>query len=168
MKMKVTNTLISTSGTNSIYVKIPEKMNWEEAQRFCRVKHTDLASVRNENELQKILSIMHDDYEVWIGLYRSRLWSDQSNSTFTYWRPEIQSSPMPEPDNGLYSYGQHGAQHCTSVDSTGKWTDENCLASFPFFCYTGESISFLWNNKIFKKIFLILCKNKLYITALCL
>ncbi|XP_047661864.1 macrophage mannose receptor 1-like [Tachysurus fulvidraco] len=123
------------NGTNNTYVWISDRMTWEEAQSFCRAKHTDLASVRNEPELQQILSLTHG-YDVWIGLYRNRLWSDQSNSTFAYWRKESQAHVIAEPDNGLYSFGQVGNQHCTAMDSTGKWTDENCSASFPFFCYS--------------------------------
>ncbi|XP_058272164.1 C-type mannose receptor 2-like [Hemibagrus wyckioides] len=122
------------NGMNNTYVMIYNQKTWEEAQSFCRVSYTDLANVRNETELQQILSIMKG-YEVWIGLYRNRLWSDQSNSTFTYWTPES-PEPSPEPDNGLYSPGQYGNQHCTAVDPSGRWTDENCLASFPFICYS--------------------------------
>ncbi|KAM9451689.1 C-type mannose receptor 2-like [Clarias gariepinus] len=117
------------NGTSNMYVWVSEKMTWEEAQRFCRANHTDLASVRNETELKKILSVTQD-FEVWIGLYRNRLWSDQSNSTFAYWRPEIQTHIIAEPDNGLYSNGQLGNQHCTAMDNTGKWTDENCSARY--------------------------------------
>ncbi|TSK72090.1 L-selectin [Bagarius yarrelli] len=123
------------NSTSNTHVWISEKMTWVEAQSFCRAKHTDLTSVRNETELKQILSIANG-YDVWIGLYRNRLWSDQSNSTYAYWRQEKQQHPIDEPDNGLYSFGQTGNQHCTAMDSTGQWTDENCLESFPFFCYT--------------------------------
>ncbi|XP_017347479.2 macrophage mannose receptor 1 [Ictalurus punctatus] len=129
------------NGTGNTYVWISERMTWDEAQSFCRAKHTDLTSVRNETELQQILRITQG-FDVWIGLYRNLLWSDQSNSTFSYWRPAIQQHIIAEPDNGLYSFAQYGDQHCTAMDSTGKWTDENCLASFPFFCYSSEFISF--------------------------
>lgn len=139
----MTITLFTTSGTNNTYVWISERMTWEGAQRFCRANHTDLVSVRNEAELQQILSITQGS-DVWIGLYRNRLWSDHSNSTFSFWRPEIQPRIIAEPDNGLDSYGQFGNQHCTAMDSTGKWSDENCLASFPFFCYSGEFISLIF------------------------
>ncbi|XP_053544002.1 macrophage mannose receptor 1 isoform X2 [Ictalurus punctatus] len=125
--------------TTNTYVWIYNATTWEEAQSFCRANHTDLASVRNETELQQILNIMNSyGYsEAWIGLYRNRLWSDQSNSTFTFWSPEI-PAPPPEPDNGVYSYspGQYRNQHCTAVDHSGRWTDENCFTSFPFICYT--------------------------------
>ncbi|XP_047661516.1 macrophage mannose receptor 1-like [Tachysurus fulvidraco] len=129
------NLFICYNGTN-IYVQIYNSMTWEEAQRYCRENYIDLASVRNENELQQILSIMYMYvYEIWIGLYRSRLWSDQSNSNFTYWRPAFPAQ-SPEPDNGLYVYGQYGNQHCTAVDHSGQWTDENCSDRLPFVCYT--------------------------------
>ncbi|XP_047661873.1 macrophage mannose receptor 1-like [Tachysurus fulvidraco] len=121
------------NGKNNTYMMIYDEKTWEEAQSFCRVRYTDLASVRNQNELQKIMSIV-TVYEVWIGLYRNRLWSDQSNSTFTYWRPES-PEPTAEPDNGVNSFGQRGSQHCTAVDHLGQWTDENCFARFPFICY---------------------------------
>ncbi|XP_060746351.1 C-type mannose receptor 2-like [Tachysurus vachellii] len=122
------------NGMNNTYVMIYEQKTWEEAQRFCRIRYTDLASVRNQTEHQKILSIINSS-EVWIGLYRNRLWSDHSNSTFTYWRP-VSPEPTPEPDNGLHSFGQRGSQHCTAVDHLGQWTDENCFARFPFICYS--------------------------------
>ncbi|KAF4077087.1 hypothetical protein AMELA_G00204120 [Ameiurus melas] len=122
---------------NKTYVWIYNTTTWEEAQSFCRANHTDLASVRNETELQQILNKISYGYiEVWIGLYRNRLWSDQSNSTFTYWRPAI-PTPPPEPDNGVNSPGQYRNQHCTAVDHSGGWTDENCFTGFPFICYTG-------------------------------
>uniref|UniRef100_A0A3B1JSA4 C-type lectin domain-containing protein n=1 Tax=Astyanax mexicanus TaxID=7994 RepID=A0A3B1JSA4_ASTMX len=112
------------------FVWISEFKTWSEAQSFCRMFHTDLASVRNETELQDILRISNGS-TVWIGLYRKRLWSDQSSSTFTYWRPQIMPESA-EPDNGEKSPGQLGNEHCTAVDHSGYWKDENCLSSFPF------------------------------------
>lgn len=115
------------SGTTNTYVKIHYSMTWTEAQRFCRANHTDLASVRNETELQQILSITKNtEIPLWIGLYRNRSWSDQSNLSFTYWRP-TESKPQ--------------NRHCTTVDPSGEWTDENCFAKLPFICYSSEYIS---------------------------
>ncbi|XP_036444737.1 macrophage mannose receptor 1-like [Colossoma macropomum] len=124
------------NSNDSTYVWVSERKTWAEAQSYCRNNYTDLASVRNQTELQQILRISNGN-TVWIGLYRNRLWSDQSNSTFTYWRPAVQFAPS-EPDNGLYSSGQYGNQHCTAVDHSGYWTDEDCFASFPFLCYSGH------------------------------
>ncbi|XP_058271529.1 macrophage mannose receptor 1-like [Hemibagrus wyckioides] len=124
------------NGTNT-YVENIYSMTWEEAQRYCRENYLDLASVRNENELQQIMRLsIPSVYEVWIGLHRNRLWSDQSSTTFTYWRPAFPAQG-PEPDNGVNSFGEYLNQHCTAVDHSGRWTDENCLDRLPFICYSG-------------------------------
>ncbi|KAI4905500.1 hypothetical protein NFI96_014284 [Prochilodus magdalenae] len=131
------NTFVCYDGMNSTYVRVSNWMSWTEAQSYCRKHYTDLASVRNQTELQHILSVSQG-YTVWIGLYRNRLWSDQSNSTFTYWNPGTQYANQ-EPDNGANTFLHYRNQHCTAADlkHSGKWTDENCLVTFPFVCYSG-------------------------------
>ncbi|KAG9266251.1 C-type mannose receptor 2-like [Astyanax mexicanus] len=121
---------------NNDYIWINQHMSWEEAQRYCREYYTDLASVRNWTDNQRILSVV-GGFSAWIGLYRSRLWSDQHDLTYENWRPEMMYSPQ-QPDNGLDIPGEYGNQHCTAVSfsSSGQWTDENCLAKLPFVCYT--------------------------------
>ncbi|XP_065099623.1 macrophage mannose receptor 1-like [Paramisgurnus dabryanus] len=105
------------------YVYVHEYKNWTEAQSYCREHHTDLVSIRNESENKMIKSLIQNYDWLWIGLYRSQSWSDQSNSTFSNWRSG-------QPDNAAYS------EHCTGVSFIdGKWTNENCDFSLPFFCY---------------------------------
>ncbi|KAK3555257.1 hypothetical protein QTP86_014833 [Hemibagrus guttatus] len=117
------------------YVPVYQNMGWTEAQRYCREYFTDLASVRNETENQKIRSLKLNNtyYSIfWIGLYRTMTWSDKSNSSFSNWRPG-------QPN----SYGQ--TKICTAVSNNdndyyyyyyGTWTDENCGEALPFFCYS--------------------------------
>ncbi|XP_047661872.1 C-type mannose receptor 2-like [Tachysurus fulvidraco] len=102
-------------------------MNWTEAQRYCRQHYTDLAMVRNETENQKIRSMFNNTYfsSFWIGLYRTRSWSDKSNSSFSNWKPG-------QPDN----YRQNESCTAVSFNDSGKWTDENCSHAFPFLCYS--------------------------------
>ncbi|XP_056587477.1 macrophage mannose receptor 1-like [Triplophysa dalaica] len=131
-----------TGNTSQRYVWVNQSRSWSEAQRYCRQFYTDLAIVRNETEHLQILNVTVSYYYYgWIGLYRNRLWSDQSNSSFTYW---LAGTPhvSPQPDNGLYVNGLLGAQHCTAVSlqSFGQWTDESCFERLPFFCYGGEII----------------------------
>jgi len=130
------------------YILVYEFKTWAGAQSYCREKYTDLASVRDEAERQQILRLTNVYYhgvfygtDVWIGLHRNRLWSDQSSSSFTYWLPAIQID-YAQPDNGINVPGQMGVQHCTAVSLQhfGRWTDERCFASLPFFCYSGELI----------------------------
>uniref|UniRef100_A0A671QJ63 C-type lectin domain-containing protein n=1 Tax=Sinocyclocheilus anshuiensis TaxID=1608454 RepID=A0A671QJ63_9TELE len=63
-------------------------------------------------------------YYVWIGLYRTRSWSDQSNSSFSNWRTG-------QPDNT-------GSCTVVSFSDSGKWTDEYCDYIFTLICYSGE------------------------------
>uniref|UniRef100_A0A3B1JPG5 C-type lectin domain-containing protein n=1 Tax=Astyanax mexicanus TaxID=7994 RepID=A0A3B1JPG5_ASTMX len=110
------------------FVLVFQLMTWTEAQRYCREHHTDLASVRNEAENQKLRLMINDYYDgyygaAWIGLYRTRLWSDNSSSSFSYWKTG-------QPDNA----GQ--SEHCTAVSFRDywRWRDEDCYQTFPFFC----------------------------------
>ncbi|KAI5630425.1 secretory phospholipase A2 receptor-like, partial [Silurus asotus] len=130
------------ANANESYVVISQYKTWTEAQTYCREHYTDLISVRNESEHNKIRSLLysHNYYNsFWIGLYRTRSWSDKSNSSFNYWKPG-------QPDN----YAQN--EFCTTVafnndvyyyyndqSSYGKWTDENCDKALPFLCYSTMS-----------------------------
>uniref|UniRef100_A0A3B1J034 C-type lectin domain-containing protein n=1 Tax=Astyanax mexicanus TaxID=7994 RepID=A0A3B1J034_ASTMX len=125
------------------YVPIADPKNWMDAQKYCREHYVDLASVRNQEQnleifrkTSEITAIQFVDgvWGVWIGLHRTRTWSDNSNSSFTYWK-------QGEPDDGKNSVNDYLDQHCTAVSfsQSGQWTDENCLTALPFFCYSLNS-----------------------------
>uniref|UniRef100_A0A673GMD4 C-type lectin domain-containing protein n=1 Tax=Sinocyclocheilus rhinocerous TaxID=307959 RepID=A0A673GMD4_9TELE len=108
------------------FVPGQEKKNWTEAQKYCREYHTDLASVRNQSENEQIQSITADK-QVWIGLHRLWVWSDNSTAAFTHWKP------------GEPSIGTNRNSICTStgIRDEGRWTDEDCAHQRPFVCYDG-------------------------------
>ncbi|XP_033981443.1 secretory phospholipase A2 receptor-like isoform X2 [Trematomus bernacchii] len=110
------------TGPNATFVLIERGMTWTEAQSYCREHHTDLASVRNLADSQRIESSAGGVY--WIGLYRdSWKWSDGSFSSFEYWAEN-------EPN-------YIGLKVCVAAafNNFGKWEDLDCGVDKPFICY---------------------------------
>uniref|UniRef100_A0A8C1MS37 C-type lectin domain-containing protein n=1 Tax=Cyprinus carpio TaxID=7962 RepID=A0A8C1MS37_CYPCA len=107
---------------DSDFFKVGEKdfRNWYNpgpdnygGQSMCMIMY-NLVSIRNETENFKLQSLFSYYNSFWIGLYRTRSWSDQSNSSFSNWRTG-------QPDNAGNS------EYCTAVSfsDSGNWTDEN-------------------------------------------
>ncbi|KAL6481107.1 hypothetical protein MHYP_G00091870 [Metynnis hypsauchen] len=117
---------------NSSYILIKEAKSWRDAQSYCRQRYTDLVSVRNQSENQRILDLakMSVNNSLWIGLfYDSWNWADQSASSFRYW-----ASTQPDNDGGN--------QNCTAVfmAEQGRWHDLNANTQLPFICHENQLI----------------------------
>nr|XP_055049385.1 C-type mannose receptor 2-like [Misgurnus anguillicaudatus] len=116
-------------------------MTWRDAQSFCRQHHTDLASVRNQNESEQIQKIINNtQISVWIGLFSdSWEWLDKSDSTFRYWI----SKPSTIPN-----------EICTEVKmkDQGQWNDEVCSNSQTFVCHEDKLVlineSLSWSDAL--------------------
>ncbi|XP_040916982.1 macrophage mannose receptor 1-like [Toxotes jaculatrix] len=118
-------------GSNVTFVFINNSMTWTEAQSYCRANHTDLASVRNLLENQRVQELLGSTYSAWIGLFRdSWKWLDGSNSSFRYWQTG-------EPNNNQ-------VELCVAASfSSGRWQDWNCDEKRAFICY---------DRPVFKKV----------------
>uniref|UniRef100_A0A3Q2VNC9 C-type lectin domain-containing protein n=1 Tax=Haplochromis burtoni TaxID=8153 RepID=A0A3Q2VNC9_HAPBU len=97
------------------------------AQSYCRAHHTDLASVRNMSENQRVTEVVPAGQSAWIGLFRdSWKWTDGSNSTFRNWNPT-------QPDLST------GSKVCAAIlFPSGVWEDWNCDRKTAFICYRGK------------------------------
>uniref|UniRef100_A0A672PYK6 C-type lectin domain-containing protein n=1 Tax=Sinocyclocheilus grahami TaxID=75366 RepID=A0A672PYK6_SINGR len=110
------------------FVSVQEQKDWTEAQKHCTQYHTDLASVRNATENHQIQNIITSPEQAWIGLYRSWVWSDNSNFTFKPWKSN-------EPNIGAKNDSICAS---TGISDEGRWTDELCRELHHFVCYDGE------------------------------
>uniref|UniRef100_A0A3Q1IM03 C-type lectin domain-containing protein n=1 Tax=Anabas testudineus TaxID=64144 RepID=A0A3Q1IM03_ANATE len=116
-----------TAGTQntSNFIFVNQSMTWKEAQSYCRVHYTDLASVRNQAENDQMKMIITQNQNTWIGLYRnSWAWSDGSPYSFSNWGTS-QTPSGTATDACLNSY-------------YGQWIIRDCTSRNFFACYASK------------------------------
>uniref|UniRef100_A0A3B3CLZ9 C-type lectin domain-containing protein n=1 Tax=Oryzias melastigma TaxID=30732 RepID=A0A3B3CLZ9_ORYME len=115
------------------YRFINEVKTWDEAQKYCREKHTDLATVTSMADMKRLNQDL-GSRKAWIGLYR-----DAGGSRMWQWsQPEVQfNESQSKWDN--YEPGDSGTENCGAVRRTLMWLDLSCNSIQPFICYDGEN-----------------------------
>uniref|UniRef100_A0A8B9JAC4 C-type lectin domain-containing protein n=1 Tax=Astyanax mexicanus TaxID=7994 RepID=A0A8B9JAC4_ASTMX len=128
---------------------VNDNKNWTEAQKYCREKFTDLATIQNQEEVDAVKSALNGaSGYFWIGLrqdpeqtIRSWIWSDGSNSSYTDWSDG-------EPNNAV-------GDICVQLQSVSgyRWADSGCnCINLPFYvkpcCCAGYSV---WLSIVFLK-----------------
>ncbi|XP_053485792.1 C-type mannose receptor 2-like isoform X2 [Ictalurus furcatus] len=112
-------------------------MTWTDAQKYCRAKYTDLATIANDEEMNAVKEALNGSTEhFWIGLRqtdsnssivfnsRSWVWSDNSQVSYWYWNNN-------EPNND-------GIDNCVEIweaSANNKWNDAGCNNTVHFVCY---------------------------------
>ncbi|XP_028326668.1 nucleoporin nsp1-like isoform X2 [Gouania willdenowi] len=107
----------------SKHVLVNETKSWRDAHSHCRDLSSELVSIHTivENAAVQNVSALQ---VVWIGLFKdSWMWSDGSNSSFRFWRP---NQPNYSED-----------QYCTVAvfRLRGQWNDLRCSGKHWFICY---------------------------------
>lgn len=103
-------------------------MDWSSAQKYCRTKYVDLATITTDRENQRLMDTAAElnIARMWIGLKRTEpdsnewQWSDGGATNFFKWGPN-------QPDNG------GGSEDCVMMFTTG-WNDLNCASDLSFYC----------------------------------
>nr|XP_019938367.1 PREDICTED: lymphocyte antigen 75-like [Paralichthys olivaceus] len=119
---------------DSDFVLVNTTKNWTEAQRHCREHYTDLATVRNEADNDKIHNLTQHNQWAWIGLHRDPqiYWSDGSGYSFSSWY------------QGQHRLGSKKVV-CAVADlkNGGNWRLLFCEQRFPFVCYSVPNVETL-------------------------
>ncbi|KAF3686938.1 Aggrecan core protein Cartilage-specific proteoglycan core protein [Channa argus] len=127
----IVSLFIETYGQNRIYVFVPDTVTQPEAKQHCRKYYTDLATFRNEDDIDALPNECHFGVFCWIGLQRKIndtvwKWSDGDKTNFTHWE-------LLQPDN----FG--GQKNCVVIQGS-FWYDTSCDDKRPFLCYEDEPI----------------------------
>ncbi|XP_016114582.1 macrophage mannose receptor 1 [Sinocyclocheilus grahami] len=105
----------------SKYVLVNKLKSWRDAQSYCRQYHTELVSVRNEDENLQIQQLIPAESVTYIGLFKDAfVWSDNSTSSLRNWQ-----SGQPDGSGDCVVHLRHSR----------LWDDQKCSDASPFFCY---------------------------------
>uniref|UniRef100_A0A3P8UD27 C-type lectin domain-containing protein n=1 Tax=Amphiprion percula TaxID=161767 RepID=A0A3P8UD27_AMPPE len=118
------------------------KMNWTNAQNYCREKYTDLASIESTNHIKRLTTPYLDTEIAWIGLRDDPdAWKSNMGNSINSWRWSVTREPsttgyqnwvFANPNN-LFS-----AEYCVIMDIAGAWLDTRCGFLKFFVCYNGK------------------------------
>ncbi|XP_034006129.1 C-type mannose receptor 2-like [Trematomus bernacchii] len=130
------------------YHFIPEGKTWEEAQSYCREHFTDLATVSDMRDVERLTNSSQTT-DAWIGLrsinereIKEWHWSLSGEKYYpTECKPGCASEwHTDEPNNA-----GHNPENCVMIKSSKKWNDDRCEKERKFICYneTGPQKYFL-------------------------
>ncbi|KAJ0055202.1 hypothetical protein NL108_012719, partial [Boleophthalmus pectinirostris] len=120
------------------FVFVNKYLNWTSAQTYCRESFTDLVTVQDEQENQKLMELAEDLNEcVWIGLRHTLhnwKWSKGVPSRSYDQNDDIWADGQPDNDGG--------GEHCAgiSVTSLKGFNDKECTTALPFICFDDKAV----------------------------
>uniref|UniRef100_A0A3B4WUS8 C-type lectin domain-containing protein n=1 Tax=Seriola lalandi dorsalis TaxID=1841481 RepID=A0A3B4WUS8_SERLL len=129
------------------YHYVNMSMNWNEAQRYCREKYTDLVTIESADDLTRLNRPSLGTYWSWIGLTDDpKSWKGVMGNDSNSWRwsatgktseTDYHSWANYEPN---YAYAQ---ENCVFMNN-GKWLDVRCWAKKRIVCFNGKKITIMF------------------------
>uniref|UniRef100_A0A671XN92 C-type lectin domain-containing protein n=1 Tax=Sparus aurata TaxID=8175 RepID=A0A671XN92_SPAAU len=116
-----------------VYHFIKEPKTWKEAQRYCRENYTDLATVYDMNDTQRLSDSVNTG-EAWIGLHND---VGQDNRVWHWSLPGVEVTKYFWADN--QPNDKNGIENCVVIKNN-KWYDTACSDKRAFICYDGENM----------------------------
>uniref|UniRef100_A0A669F5U7 C-type lectin domain-containing protein n=1 Tax=Oreochromis niloticus TaxID=8128 RepID=A0A669F5U7_ORENI len=123
------------------YHFVNQRMNWTEAQSYCREHFTDLVTIYNSNINQLLLSMAQNINEwAWIGLYNDRYswkWSMEGKLFYVGSTHEFLIWANSQPDC------VNANEYCVALQGQTQMNDRPCGDSYPFLCYNAKNTSYI-------------------------
>uniref|UniRef100_A0A8C7CPC4 C-type lectin domain-containing protein n=1 Tax=Oncorhynchus kisutch TaxID=8019 RepID=A0A8C7CPC4_ONCKI len=114
-------------------------ITWKEAQTYCRDKYTDLVTIRNIEDMNRLMKMDRFSVNYWIGTVWIGLYDDIINS----WGWSLEDSDYYGKGEAAFRHWQSGApdniaeQPCVVIKN-GMWKNQDCKLERSFICCTGE------------------------------
>ncbi|XP_024229849.2 C-type mannose receptor 2-like [Oncorhynchus tshawytscha] len=112
---------------------------WKEAQTYCRDTYTDLVTIRNIEDMNRLMKMDRFSVNYWIGTVWIGLYDDIINS----WGWSLEDSDYYGKGEAEFRHWQSGApdnvaeQPCVVIKN-GMWKNQDCKLERSFICCTGE------------------------------
>ncbi|XP_075890207.1 receptor-type tyrosine-protein phosphatase H-like isoform X2 [Nelusetta ayraudi] len=137
----LTGALVSVASAQSRQFSLVDgvRLNWTEAQAFCRDSFTDLATIESRVDTSFILRSTNFTGKAWIGLHddliNSWRWSLNDSTFYADGETEFRNWFRGQPNN------LGGQQHCVALFPQspffGEWGDQPCSDFHLSVCYNG-------------------------------
>lgn len=116
------------------YHLITNYMNWTDAQSYCREKYTDLATVDDMEDLNRLITSGSVYDWFWIGLKKGDSlkwhWSLADRCFYREGETEFRNWDTGMPQNGNRAF----------MSTAGLWNNTSCDDQHHFICYDGECL----------------------------
>ncbi|KAM7366471.1 hypothetical protein PAMP_015909 [Pampus punctatissimus] len=122
----------STSCSRDYILIHDQPKTWFEAQSYCRNRYTDLATINNVQDMNKVVDKMGNDFSnFWIGLYEDAViwkWSLSDEDHYGDDEAEFRKWGKDEPSESIIP-------RCAVIQYTGDWKVLDCSLLNVFLCF---------------------------------